>query len=110
LKIYLPIKFFSALGLSPELVLPISLLEVIGGIFLIVGVIGATLIVWLSQGFAGGPLLKQAAILMSSLSMAISISPLLTGLGIISIEWNVFKREVFPRGKYIIQNYKDLIM
>jgi putative oxidoreductase len=87
------------------LVLPIALLEVIGGIFLILGVltritaaifiiemIGATLVVWLSQSFAGGPLLKQAAILMSSVLMAISISLSLTGPGRISIEWDVLKR------------------
>jgi putative oxidoreductase len=92
------------------LVLPIALLEVIGGIFLIVGVltritasifiiemIGATLIVWLSQG---GPLLKQAAILTSSLLMAICISLILTGPGRISIEWDVLKREVFLREIY----------
>ena len=103
--------FFGSLGLPPELVLPIALLEVIGGVFLIVGVltritaaifviemIGATLIVWLSQGFVGGPLLKQAAILTSSL-MAISISLLLTGPGRISIERDVLKREVFPKEK-----------
>jgi putative oxidoreductase len=112
--------FFGSLGLPPELVLPIALLEVIGGIFLLVGVltritaaifiiemIGATLVVWLSQGFAGGPLLKQAAILTSSLLTAISISLLLTGPGRISIEWDVLKREVFPRGKYIIQSQKE---
>jgi hypothetical protein len=56
---------------------------------------------------AGGPLLKQFAILMSSLATAISTSLLLTGPGRISIEWNVLKREVFPRGKHIIQNLKD---
>jgi putative oxidoreductase len=113
---------FSGLGLPPELVLPVALLEVIGGIFLIVGVltritaaifiiemIGATLIVWLSPGFAGGPLLNTAGILTSLLSMAISISLLLTGPGRISIEWNVLKREVFPRGKHIIQNF-DIFM
>jgi putative oxidoreductase len=113
--------FFGSLGLPPELVLPIALLEVIGGIFLLVGVltritaaifiiemIGATLVVWLSQGFAGGgPLLKQAAILTSSLLTAISISLLLTGPGRISIEWNVLKREVSPRGKYIIQSQRE---
>jgi putative oxidoreductase len=111
---------FGSLGLPPELVLPIALLEVIGGVFLIVGVltritaaifviemIGATLVVWLSQGFVGGPLLKQAAILTSSLLMAISISLLLTGPGRISIERNVLKREVFPKEKYITQDYKD---
>jgi putative oxidoreductase len=112
--------FFGSLGLPPELVLPIALLEVIGGIFLLVGVltritaaifiiemIGATLVVWLSQGFAGGPLLKQAAILTSSLLTAISISLLLTGPGRISIEWDVLKRKVFPRGKYIIQSQRE---
>jgi putative oxidoreductase len=31
--------FFGGLGLSPELVLPIALLEVVGGIFLIAGVL-----------------------------------------------------------------------
>jgi putative oxidoreductase len=115
--------FFNGLGLPPELVLPIALLEVIGGIFLIVGVltritavifiiemIGATLVVWLSPGFVEGPLLKQAGILTSLLSMAMSVSLLLTGPGRISIEWNVLKRELFPRGKYIIRNFEDLIM
>ena len=100
--------FFGSLGLPPELVLPIALLEVIGGIFLIAGVltritaaifmiemIGATIVVSLSQGFPGGPVLKQAAIITSSLLMAISISLLLTGPGRISIEWNVLKREVY---------------
>jgi putative oxidoreductase len=104
--------FFNGLGLPPELVLPIALLEVIGGIFLIVGVltritavifiiemIGATLVVWLSPGFVGRPLLKQAGILTSLLSMAMSASLLLTGPGRISIEWNVLKRELFPKGE-----------
>jgi hypothetical protein len=69
--------------------------------------IGAALVVWLSQGFAGGPLLKQAAILTSSLLTAISISLLLTGPGRISIEWDALKREVSPRGKYIIQSQRE---
>jgi putative oxidoreductase len=112
--------FFGSLGLPPDLVLPIALLEVIGGVFLIVGVltritaaifviemIGATLVVWLSQGFVGGPLLKQAAVLTSSLLMAISISLLLTGPARIYIERDVLKREVFPKEKSITQDYKD---
>jgi putative oxidoreductase len=103
------------------LVLPVALLEVIGGIFLIVGVltritaaifiiemIGATLVVWLSQGFIGGPLLKQAAILTSSMLMAICTSLLLIGPGRISIEWDILKQEVFPREKYITQDHKDV--
>lgn len=76
----------------------------------IIEMMGATLVVWLSQGFAGGPLIKQSAILTSLLLAAISVSLLLTGLGRISIEWSVLKREVFPGGKHIIHNYKDLIM
>jgi putative oxidoreductase len=109
--------YFGGLGLPPELVLPIALLEGIVGIFLIAGaltritaaifmieMIGATTVVWLSQGFAGGPLLKQAAMITSSLLMAISISLLLTGPGRLSIEWNVLRRQVFPSGKYIIQD------
>jgi putative oxidoreductase len=55
--------FFASVGIPPELVVPIGLLEVIGGIFLLVGVvtritaalfiiemISATLIVKLSKG------------------------------------------------------------
>ncbi len=115
--------FFSSRGLPRELVLPIALLEVIGGILLMLGVltrittavfiiemIGATLVVWLSPGFAGGPLIKQSAILTRLLLAAISVSLLLTGPGRISIEWNVLKREVFPGGKHIIRNFEDLIM
>jgi putative oxidoreductase len=73
----------------------------------IIEMIGATLIAWLSPGFAGGPLLKQAEILVSLLSIAISISLLLTGPGRISVEWDMLRREVFPRGARIIQHYKD---
>ncbi len=60
--------FFQQFGLPPGLTFPIYLLEAIGGIFLLVGVvvtriaaalfviemIGATLVVGLSQGFVGG--------------------------------------------------------
>jgi putative oxidoreductase len=66
----------------------------------IIEMMGATLVVWLSQGFAGGPLIKQSAILTSLLLAAISVSLLLTGPGRISIEWSVLKREVFPGGKH----------
>jgi putative oxidoreductase len=108
--------FFSSIGLPPDLLVPIALLEVIGGIFLIVGVltritasifiiemIGATLVVWLTQSFVGRPLLQQAAIITSSLMAAISISLLLTGPGKISIEWDILKREIFPSRRAISQ-------
>src|ERR687898_2522063 len=104
--------FFGSIGLPPELAIPIGLLEVIGGIFLIVGVltritaalliidmIGAIFLVKLPDGFVGGYELEL-------LLIAISISLLLVGPGRISIEWNVLKRELFPRGKAIVQRQK----
>ena len=99
--------YFGSLGLPPELVLPIALLEVIGGAIFVIEMIGATIVVWLSQDFVGGPLLKQAAILTSSLMTAISISLLLTGPGRISVEWDVLKMEIFPRGRALIHKQKD---
>ena len=84
--------FFGSIGLPPELALPIGLLEIIGGIFLIVGVvtrisaalliidmIGAIILVKLPDGFVGGYELE-------SLLIAISVSLLLTWRGRISIE------------------------
>jgi putative oxidoreductase len=101
--------FFGSVGIPPELAVPIGLLEVIGGIFLLVGVvtritaalfiiemIAATLIVKLPDGFVGGYELEL-------LLVAIGVSLLLTGPGRISVEWNVLKREIFPRGKAIVQ-------
>jgi putative oxidoreductase len=62
--------------------------------------IGAIILVKLSDGFVGGYELE-------SLLIAISVSLLLTGPGQISIEWNILKREIFPKGKTIIQNQKE---
>lgn len=105
--------FFGSMGLPPELALPIGLLEVIGGIFLLVGVvtriaavlliidmIGATLLVKISKGFVGGYELEL-------LLIAIGISLLLTGPGRISIERDVLKREIFPRGRSIILQQRE---
>jgi putative oxidoreductase len=61
--------------------------------------IGVTLIVKLSKGFVGGYELEL-------LLLAVSISLLLTGPRRISIEWDVLKREIFPRGKAIVQERK----
>jgi putative oxidoreductase len=107
--------FFGSIGLPPELALPIGLLEVIGGIFLIVGVltritaaflildmIGAVVLVKIPDGFVDGYELE-------SLLIAISVSLLLTGPGRLSIEWDVLKREIFPKGKAIIQKQKEAI-
>jgi putative oxidoreductase len=62
--------------------------------------ISATLIVKLSKGFVGGYELEL-------LLVAIGISLLLTGPGRISIEWDVLRREIFPRGKALVQNQKQ---
>jgi putative oxidoreductase len=53
-------------------------------------------------GFVGGYELDL-------LLMAISISLLLTGPGRMSIEWNVLKRELFPKGKQaVLQHVQKL--
>ena len=96
------------IGLPATLGPVVGLLEVVGGIALLVGVltriasilfiiemIGSTIVAKLSKGFVGGYELDL-------LLMAISISLLLTGPGRISIEWNVLKRELFPKGKQIV--------
>jgi putative oxidoreductase len=100
--------FANMIGLPAEMALPIGLLEVIGGIALLVGaltriasilliieMIGSTIVAKLSRGFVGGYELDL-------LLMAISISLLLTGPGRISVEWNVLKRELFPKGKQMV--------
>ena len=103
--------FFGSIGLPPELALPVGLLEVIGGIFLLVGVvtrisaalfiidmIGAIVLVRLPDGFVDGYELE-------SLLIAISVSLLITGR--ISVEWDILKREIFPEGKAIIQRQRE---
>ena len=105
--------FFGSIGLPPELALPVGLLEVIGGIFLLVGVvtrisaalfiidmIGAIVLVRLPDGFVDGYELE-------SLLIATSVSLLITGPGRISVEWDILEREIFPRGKAIIQKEKE---
>ena len=95
-------------GLPAAMALPVGLLEVAGGIALLVGfltqvasilfimeMIGSTIVAKLPRGFIGGYELDL-------LLIAISISLLLTGPGRISVEWNVLKREVFPKGREMI--------
>jgi putative oxidoreductase len=97
--------FFQATGLPPEMAVIIALLEVIGGFALVFGIltrvsailfiiemIGSTLTAKLSKGFVSG-------YDFDLLIMAVSISLLLTGPGQPSIEWNLLKREIFPKGK-----------
>ena len=101
-------SFFPNLGLPPELAIPVTLLEVIGGLAILFGIltriasglfiiemIGAVVAAKLSKGFVGGYELEL-------LIMAICISLFITGPGRISIEYDVLKREIFPRGKQMV--------
>jgi putative oxidoreductase len=64
--------------------------------------IGAIILVKLQDGFVGG---YEFELLLIS----ISVSLLLTGPGRISIEWDVLKREISPKGRAIVQNQKDAV-
>jgi putative oxidoreductase len=101
--------FFShTMGFPPEMAVIIALLEVIGGFALLFGIltrisailfivemIGSTLTAKLSKGFASG-------YDFDLLLLAVSVSLLLTGPGKPSIEWNLLKREIFPKGKELV--------
>jgi putative oxidoreductase len=81
------------------------MLEVLGGFAILIGIltrvtaglvilemIGIILHIKLSKGFVGGFELEL-------LIMSICISLLITGPGRISVECEVLKREIFPKGK-----------
>ena len=100
--------FLHAMGFPPEMAVLIALLEVIGGFALLFGIltrvsailfiiemIGATLTAKLQKGFISG---YEFDLLL----VAVSISLLLTGPGQPSIEWNLLKREIFPKGKEMV--------
>jgi len=100
--------FFSQVGLPAELAVLIGLLEFIGGLVLILGIltrissalligdmIGAILVVKISKGFVGG---YEFDLLL----LAGAASLLITGPGRVSIEWDVIKREIFPYGKKLV--------
>jgi putative oxidoreductase len=101
--------FFESVNLPPELFVPIGVLEVAGGLAILLGIvtriastlliiemIGAILIVKLSKGFIGG---YEFELLLISISASLVI----LGPGKISIENYIFKREIFPRGKQLYQ-------
>jgi putative oxidoreductase len=100
--------FSNMIGLPATLGPVVGLLEVVGGIALVVGVltrissilfiiemIGSTTIAKLPKGFVGGYELDL-------LLLSIAVSLILSGPGRISVEWNILKRELFPNGKQII--------
>ena len=107
--------FFASVGIPADLALLIGLLEVIGGVLLIVGLltritsilftiqmICAILIVKADNGFMG-----QGGFEVDLLLMSISISLLLSGPGRISIERDVLKREIFPKASYKKNSISD---
>ena len=104
--------FFGNIGLPPEMAIPIGVLEVVGGFALLIGIltriasilfviemIGVTFMVKISEGLVGGFELEL-------LLMSISVSLLLTGPGRISIEYDILRRELFPRGRDLIVQVK----
>ena len=108
--------YFNIIGLSVELALLIGLLEIKGGLFLILGLltriaallfaiemISAFIIVNTSNVVI---LLEGSELGLLSLPilfMTISISLMLTGLGRFSFEWNIIKRELVPGGKAMLK-------
>ena len=104
---------FANMGLPPELAIIIGLLEFIGGLAILLGIltriaagllainmIGAILQVKLSKGFIGG-------FELDLLYFAIMISLILMGPGNISIEKNILKREIFPKAPKESINQKE---
>jgi len=100
--------FFNQVGLPAELAVLIGLLEFIGGLVLLLGIltrissalligdmIGAILVVKISKGFVGG---YEFDLLL----LAGAASLLITGPGRVSIEWDVIKREIFLYGKKLV--------
>ena len=100
---------FISMGLPPELAIVVGLLESIGGLVILLGIltriaagllafemIDAILLVKLTKGFTGGYEVEL-------LYLAIMISLILTGPGILSLEKNLFKREIFPKAPTNIQ-------
>lgn len=104
---------FTNMGLPPELAIIIGLLEFIGGLAILLGIltriaaallaidmIGAILQVKLSKGFIGGYELDL-------LYLAIMISLLISGPGSLSIEKNILKREIYPKAPKYSKNGKE---
>lgn len=109
-------SFFQSINLPPELFIPIALLEVIGGLAILFGIltriasaifiiemIGAILTVKLSDGFVGG---YEFELLLISISTTLVI----LGPGRVSIENYVLQREIFPKGKQLFQEISNTEM
>ena len=102
--------FVSRVGLPAEFAFVIATLEIGGAIAIMTGTLtriasilliammaSTTLAVKFSRGYVGG-------FEVDLLLLAIAASLLITGPGRISVEWDVLKREIFPRGKKLVQS------
>ncbi|HEY7734047.1 MAG TPA: DoxX family protein [Nitrososphaera sp.] len=100
--------FVGSLGLPPEAAFVVATLEIGGAIAILLGVLTritaaffivlmtcTTIVVKLERGFVGG---FEVDILL----LTIAASLIITGPGRISVEWDVLKRELFPRGKELV--------
>ena len=107
------------IGIPAELTLLIGLLEVVGGFFLILGLltritgllftiemISAFIIVNISNVVILPEGYELGLLSIPILFMAISISLMLTGPGRSSVEWNIIKRKLIPAGKEILEALK----
>lgn len=108
--------FFQSINFPQELFIPIALLEVIGGLAILFGIltriasalfiiemIGAILTAKLSKGFIGG---YEFELLLISICTSLVI----LGPGRISIENYILKREIFPKGKQLYRKTSDTAM
>jgi putative oxidoreductase len=108
--------FFQSINLPPELFIPIALLEVIGGLAILFGIltriasaifiiemIGAILTVKLFDGFVGG--FEFELLLISICATLVILGP-----GRISIENYVLQREIFPKGKQLFREISNTEM
>lgn len=106
--------FVSQLGLPPEAAIVVAVLEIGGAVAILSGVLTritvglfvifmilTTTVVKLERGFLGG-------FEVDLLLLTIGASLMITGPGRISIEWDVLKREIFPKGKLLIPSRSQL--
>lgn len=101
--------FVASLGLPPGIAYVVAALEVGGAIAILSGVATrivagffiifmtcTSLTVKLERGYVGG-------FEVDLLLLSIAASLMITGPGRISIEWDVLKRELIPKGKKMVQ-------
>jgi putative oxidoreductase len=100
--------FVGRIGLPPEVAFIVATLEIGGAIAMFAGIItritaalyivlmlSTTLAVKLSRGFVGGFEVDMLLLVMAA-------SLIITGPGRISVEWDVLKREIWPKGKSLV--------